>query len=271
MANKYMISLPVRLHDYTPINNKFELDCYEFHLSFGEVLNQTLDAKNYHQTKKYSIHLPDYISSIDLINPFSANEDIAKQSIIILDKVAKFASDLQRYTSHEVPIIGSFSVSHLPKEDFYQRCSELVDSFKTKSCVLYPQWLPPIAWYFGGSVELDLFNSEQDIKYLEKHNLRICFDVCHFLMCLRAGIVKDSSFNRLLNLSGHLHIADSSGIDGEGRQIGEGDKENTKYLLAALKQPKLIKVLEVWQGHLESYKGFQEAVELSLRLLSNNP
>lgn len=270
MANKYMISLPVRLHDYIPINNKFELNCYEFHLSFGEVLNQPLIAKSYHHTKKYSIHLPDYISSTDLIDPFSENEDIAKQSIKILDKVANFALDLQHHTSTEVPIVGSFSVSHLPKDDFYQRCSELVDSFKIKSCFLYPQWLPPIAWYFGGSVELDLFNSEQDIRHLEKHNLRICFDVCHFLMCLRAGIVKDSSFNRLLNLSGHLHIADSSGIDGEGIQIGKGDKENTKYLLAALKQPKLIKVLEVWQGHLENYKGFHEAVELSLGLVSNS-
>lgn len=269
MANKYIISLPVRLHDYTPINNKFGLNCYEFHLSFGEVLNQQLAAKNYHPTKKYSIHLPDYISSTHLIDPFSENEDIANQSITILDKVANFASDLQQHTSSEVPIVGSFSVSHLPKEDFYQRCSALVDSFKTKSCSLYPQWLPPIAWYFGGSVDLTLFNSDEDIFHLEKQNLRICFDVCHFLMCLRAGTVGDSSFNRLLNLSGHLHIADSLGIDGEGIQIGKGDKENLKYLLAALKQPNLIKVLEVWQGHLENYKGFHEAVESSLRLLSN--
>ena len=30
------------------------------------------------------------------------------------------------------------------------------------------------AWYFGGTMKLDVFNSEMYIKLIEKYNLKIC-------------------------------------------------------------------------------------------------
>ena len=57
----------------------------------------------------------------------------------------------------------------------------------------------------------------------------------------------------------HLHLADAKSFDGEGFQVGLGDPENLPLLLNAMRLP-LPKVIEVWQGHLNLYQGFQEAL-----------
>ena len=36
--------------------------------------------------------------------------------------------------------------------------------------------------YFGGTMKLDVFNSEMYIKLIEKYNLKICLDVCHVIL-----------------------------------------------------------------------------------------
>ena len=37
-----------------------------------------------------------------------------------------------------------------------------------------PQWLPPIAWYFGGSVSLQAMNNVRDAELLIQHDLPLC-------------------------------------------------------------------------------------------------
>ena len=60
----------------------------------------------------------------------------------------------------------------------------------------------------------------------------------------------------LIDFSKHLHVSDSIGEDGEGVEFGKGQLENLKNILL-LDQ---IKVLEVWQGHLNNFTGFSEAL-----------
>ena len=128
------------------------------------------------------------------------------------------------------------------------------------------QLLPPIAWYFGGSVALNVFNSEEDLKWLKIFSLNICLDICHFGMCLAGNFVSKYNFEELFELTNHIHLADSVGIDGEGIQIGQGDSINRYFLKRSLASSHT-KVLEVWQGHLNSYKGFHEAIKYSLDLI----
>ena len=74
-------------------------------------------------------------------------------SIKILDDIKIIAKQIEDITSKEVVIVGSFSAYNSIKE-FYNSISNLVDNFKSDNLKLLPQWLPPIAWYFGGSVKL---------------------------------------------------------------------------------------------------------------------
>ena len=64
---------------------------------------------------------------------------------------------------------------------------------------------------------------------------------------------------KLRPLIGHMHIAHASGIDGEGLTFGHGDAENIELFTRALDFDRL-KVIEVWQGHLDQGAGFQMAL-----------
>ena len=56
-----------------------------------------------------------------------------------------------------------------------------------------------------------------------------------------------------------MHIADAIGVDGEGLAIGSGDAENLPLIKKSLNYD-CIKVIEVWQGHLNNGAGFREAL-----------
>ena len=40
--------------------------------------------------------------------------------------------------------------------------------------ILLPQWLPSIAWYFGGSVELEVFCDDRAVEKILEYNFPIC-------------------------------------------------------------------------------------------------
>lgn len=68
-----------------------------------------------------------------------------------------------------------------------------------------------------------------------------------------------SLMGELSSLVGHLHIADAAGIDGEGLAIGEGEPENLELFEKAFEFD-CLKVIEVWQGHLDQGAGFRKAL-----------
>lgn len=254
-AIKNNLSLPVRLHDFEFIHKKFNIKNYEFHLSFLEVLNCSLDTKNYPNDISFSVHLPSYIDENNIFDPFSRNEYIRTKSNKILEKIYKFSSKLQHLSSRCVPIIGNFSFLDYEPLVFYEKCKKLLSLYREKDCLILPQWLPPFAWYFGGSKSLQVFNKKKDIELIKKFSIPICLDVSHFCMGFASNVLDIRDFEELIDLSAHIHLADSKGTDGEGIQIGKGDKKNKIILEKALNSSK-VKVIEVWQGHLNECEGF---------------
>jgi sialic acid synthase SpsE/sugar phosphate isomerase/epimerase len=253
------LSLPVRLHDQKCIEELFPIRAFELHLSFGEILSD-IDVSLLNRKNKYSIHLPDYINSTQLMDPFSKGDDQRKDSIKILDRTVDLAEMLQNYTGVNVPIVGSFSVIHNDRDTFFEEHSELLKSYFSRGIEVIPQWLPPIAWYFGGSVSLHTMNEVIDADYLIKHKLGVCLDICH--MILGRNFFNFSAIDLMQNLDElvrHVHIADAVGIDGEGLAIGEGEKDNLSLIEKSLEYD-CIKVIEVWQGHFDNGAGFRKAL-----------
>jgi sialic acid synthase SpsE len=266
-ANKNLLSLPVRVHDFYNVHKKFNIKNYEFHLSFNEILNKKYLDINYPKECTYSIHLPDYIDSNNLIDPFSEDSYIKELSIRLIENTKEFAKILNDLTGKCVNIVGSFSLCNHSKEIFYIKIKEMCDEFSDSQVKLLPQWLPPVAWYFGGSVDMNIFCSTEDVSFLKENKIDICFDLCHYFMGLSANLVSETDFYDLLTLAKHLHIADSIGIDGEGIQIGQGDSRNRKFISEGLSTNNT-KVLEVWQGHLNNFDGFYNSISNSLNFLS---
>ena len=61
----------------------------------------------------------------------------------------------------------------------------------------------------------------------------------------------------------HVHLASASGIDGEGESISNLLEESNE-LLERMLSLNCYKVIEIWQGHLNNYSGFEN----ELRILS---
>jgi sialic acid synthase SpsE/sugar phosphate isomerase/epimerase len=259
-CNQLSISLPVRLHDYKAISEEFALENYELHLSYGEI-EKLHEFKPLQSSHKFSIHLPDYLNSNELINPFSENERVRNESRIVFSKVSDFAEGLLNDNQKEVVLVSSLSIIDTNSKDFYLQCKELQDVFSSRGLTLCFQWLPPFAWYFGGSEPLHAFNRIEDLDLIVANQLNICLDTSHLLMGANFfNFSPELVLERLHNQIKHFHLADARGFDGEGYHLGEGEASHLDFLLGVISRPET-KVVEVWQGHLNMYSGFHKALE----------
>ncbi len=258
-ARRKKLSLPVRFHDFEALSTRIPLGSYEFHLTFGDV-ERSIDINAFDKANRYSVHLPDYVSPTLLMDPFAPDEGQRKASQHVLERTIAFAKALQNRTGRNVPIVGSFSVVHGSLDTFFDQHAELAEIYRDEGLSLLPQWLPPIAWYFGGAARLDAMNNVADVVHIKKRRLPICMDVCHLCMGDKVFDFKAVDVvNELAPYTRHVHIADASGYDGEGMPFGEGDPENHAAIAAAMALD-CIKVIEVWQGHLHGGAGFAKAV-----------
>ena len=115
------------------------------------------------------------------------------------------------------------------------------------------------AWYFGGSVKLNLFNSLTDIEYISRHNLKICLDVSHLVMAASFYSADWKIwYNKLKDFSDHIHISDAGDSSSEGLMIGDGLIGNFSEILSLKK----VKIIECWQGHMNGGEGFKKSLEI---------
>ncbi|CAN2170206.1 SpsE Sialic acid synthase [Candidatus Nanopelagicaceae bacterium] len=267
-ANKIGISIPVRLADYQEIKSQIPVGAYEFHLSYKEVASD-LETFVIDGHDKFSVHLPDYINSTTLIDPFSPNRVIQESSINCIKRVCDFAQRLAEETQNSVPIVASLAGIGLSREEFYPKVKSLFGSFSTDAAILSLQWLPPYAWYFGGSIELGIVNQVEDVAWINRFELPITLDTSHLLLGQAASkLIPNQIVEGIEDKIIHWHISDASGIDGEGLPIGAGGPENEKFISEVLLKPHL-KVLEVWQGHFNEFEGFKVAVNKVHQILGN--
>lgn len=258
-AKKHNISIPVRVHDYTQIRKELPVANFELHLSYLEV-NELTDLDFIKSEDKISLHLPDYINSSFLIDPFSPVEIQLRLSLNLLKKVEKLVVEYQEKTGNAIMVVGSFSNIWDNREAFYNNHSELVKSLSNRGMNLCLQWLPPFAWYFGGSTKIFVLNQEQDIEEIIKRSIPICLDTSHMLLGANFfGFDPQDLLSKLLPQIVHSHIADAIGFDGEGMQFGTSTKSNNDFIMNILNL-ETTKVIEVWQGHVNNGRGFKDAL-----------
>ena len=260
------ISLPFRFHDAIAMHKNFPTKYNEWHLSYDEVkmyykkkikIEEFIDKR-----REYTLHLPDYINKNNLLDPFSNNIVIRKESFNVIYTTIKIAKQINELTKKKIKIVGSFSQINDNKKITLDRIFNLTDRLNNDQFEILPQWLPKIAWYFGGAQKIDIFNDHEDIRYLKKYNKKICLDISHLI--LSANYENNNWirwYEELINYSNHLHLSDAKGIDGEGIDFGKGELKNFNFIL----NNKNVKVLEVWQGHLHNGFKFYNAINLLVK------
>ncbi|TYC63415.1 TIM barrel protein [Rhodobacterales bacterium] len=257
------LSIPIRLHDAAILQSRFPILNNELHLSFQEVasFNDAMEENlaRLDLTRQYSIHIPDYIDSKTLIDPLSGEAEIRQGSDRMIATCVDLALELETRTGAAVPVVGSFS-RLLPdgKRATYTRLQDFLESAgKARGIPIYPQWLPRIAWYFGGADVLDMFCGADDIDIVREIGMELCLDLSHLILSANYAKVDWRVWcDALMPLARHLHIADAVGIDGEGIEFGKGDLGDPSIYIDAPGR----KVLEVWQGHLSEGDGFENAI-----------
>ena len=263
-ANKQKISIPVRLHDFDLFKNKFKTSFFEFHFSYKEIFHlsktgfsELLDK--IHPDYTISIHLPDYINKDNLIDPFSTDMTVFEKSNSIINTCTSLANKIQSKTKKECLLLGSFSVNSFDtKSEFYLRFKSFLDSYKSQSVLIIAQWLPKKAWYFGGTIEVDLFCSEEDIEFCLEYDIPICLDIAHLILSANY-YNKDWKvwYYKLLKNCKHIHLSDAEGTDGEGVKFGLGDLHSENEILNL----NCVKVLEIWEGHLNQGEEFENGLK----------
>ena len=258
-AKDALIGLPVRLHDYYSVRSKFGVGNYEFHLSFSEVLSGDLNKilNDMSSEENFSIHLPDYIPGNHLLDPISRDNNIKEVSRQVIDKVNIFSNAIENKIGKKVNIVGSFSKTH--NQDRITNLNEIFEYLISSNVNILPQWLPVHAWYFGGIVQLNLFNSSEDISFIKKNNLSICLDFSHLVMA--ASFYNESWkswYKELKPCAEHIHISDASDSKSEGLMFGDGIIGDFSEILQIQK----MKIIECWQGHINEGEGFKESLEI---------
>ncbi len=265
--------VPVRYHDFSEYNDKISPDIYEFHLSYSDLDLNIDDFLSGEYECGFVVHAPELFSGSRLMDLASPDEEYRQYSVRQTQRVINITRSLKKYFPvTECPMIvaniGGFTMDELLPSDqldsYYQRFSESLSLLDMDGIELIPQTMAPFPWHFGGQRYQNLFvHADECIYWCKKLNLRMCFDISHSrLMSNHFGIDFYEFAEKIAPITGHLHLGDASGVNGEGLQIGEGDIDFTRLSDILNKQcPDASFIPEIWQGHKNGGEGFWIALE----------
>jgi len=265
--------VPVRYHDFAEYKSKIQPDIVEFHLSYSDLDLNLDDFFSGQYNCGFVVHAPELFSGSRLMDLASPDLEYRKFSIAETQRVINITRALKRYfPATERPMIvanvGGFTMdkllhgSELP--NYYERFSKSLTCLDMDGVELIPQTMAPFPWHFGGQRYQNIFvHAEEIVYWCNKLNLRMCFDISHSrLMCNHFGLDFYEFSEMIAPITGHLHLGDALGVNGEGLQIGEGDVDFTRLALILEKLcPKASFIPEIWQGHKNGGEGFWIALE----------
>jgi N-acetylneuraminate synthase len=266
--------IPARFHDVDRLLSLTSPDFIEFHLSYKDLEAEIDTLFEAPLSIDFTVHTPELFAGDHILDLCSPDEQYRKHSIAELQRVIDLTRRLRQWfpaTTRPFVItnMGGFSMhAHIPalqRGPLYERMAESLAELDLDGVELLPQTMPPFPWHFGGQRYHNLFMDPQEIAdFCRKHDMRVCLDVSHSkLACTHFKW----SFAEFLAVTGpytaHLHIADASGVDGEGLQIGEGEID-FKAMADLLREyaPEAWFIPEVWQGHKNDGEGFWKGLHL---------
>jgi sialic acid synthase SpsE/sugar phosphate isomerase/epimerase len=265
--------VPVRYHDFKSILEKTNPDLLEFHLSYKDLDEKLEDYFSEEYDMDFVVHMPELFAGDHLLDLCSFNEEYRQHSINEMQRVINITRDLKKYfkkstTPMIVTNMGGFTKDQPLKpeerEVYYELIEKSLSQLDTEGVEIIPQTMPPFPWHFGGQRYQNLFMDPEDtLAFCQKNNLRVCFDISHSkLACNHFGWSFKEFVQSIGPITGHLHIVDAKGVDGEGLQIGEGDIDFVA-LAKDLKEyaPQALFIPEIWQGHKNDGEGFWIALE----------
>lgn len=257
--------LKARFHDLVEVLEK-DPPLVELHFSEADLDYEFAPPPNPYRQRLF-VHAPEFADA-RLLDLCSVDDEARAWAIGLIQRTIDKAIELQPYFSGPPSVvihIGGMSMDgDLERTDhLLQRAVASLQRLDHKGAVLLPENLPPRPWYLGGQWFQHVFvRAEEMIDLCRELGLGMTLDLSHAqLYCNTSGERLEDYVKRCLPYTRHLHIADASGIDGEGLQIGEGVID-WEVILGLLSKSDLTWVPEVWSGHLQGGDGFAKAINL---------
>jgi sialic acid synthase SpsE/sugar phosphate isomerase/epimerase len=270
---KRPFGIPVRYHDLHTLGSASNFDLLEFHLSYQDLQE---DIEKYLVDPldiDLVVHSPELFAGdhiMDLCSPSAAYRIL---SIENLRKVVEITRKLrEKFTRSERPRLiinaGGFSMDK-PLDGFerkqrYEMILESLSKIDLEGVEVIPQTMPPFPWHFGGQRFHNLFiDPDETTDFCIRNGFRVCLDVSHSKLACNFQKWSFTAFiEKVGPHSAHLHIADASGIDGEGLQIDEGEIDLVAMGRSLAKSaPGVSFIPEIWQGHKNHGEGFWKALD----------
>ena len=265
--------VPVRYHDFKAILAKTSPDLLEFHLSYKDMEEDIHKYLDQVYDLDLVVHSPELFAGDHVMDLCSEDEAYRQRSIQELQKVINITRDLKPLFSRAsrpciVVNVGGFTsdapLSAAQRSPLYHLLVKSLAAVDAEGVEIIPQTMPPFPWHFGGQRFHNLFVGPEDIvEFCQQNNYRVCLDVSHSkLACNKHKWSFKTFLEQVGPYTAHLHIADASGVDGEGLQIGEGEIDfSAMYEALAQTAPTATFIPEIWQGHKNDGEGFWNALD----------
>ncbi len=260
----------VRFRDAAAMIGQLKPPLVEFHLNDRDLdeADALLAGLPQFSGIRLAVHCPEYYHGklLDLCAP---DEELRRWSVDIVRRAAELARRLhEKFPDSPEPFLvvhpGAASF-----DGFVEDRGPLAEAFAKSVADLLPlpgvaalfENLPPYPWYFGGQWYGNYFCDAAEIaEACQRLGIRICLDVSHAqLWCAHAGASLADFIGTVRPFADYLHVADATGVDGEGIQIGEGDID-WPAILPLLLELNVPMLAEIWLGHSHGGQGFAVAL-----------
>lgn len=259
--------IPVRYHDLQAMRMQSNMDLLEIHLSYKDM---ELDFRKFIPAPLdlgLVVHAPELFAGDHTLDLCAEDEAYRQHSIAEMQRVIDLTRQLAGMFPRTprpciVTNVGGFThTAHLPAEALpprYARLEQSLARLDREGVEIIPQTMPPFPWHFGGQQFHNLFvDADTIVAFCRRNGMRICLDVSHSkLACNHHGESFSEFTRKVLPYTAHMHLADASGVDGEGLQIGTGEvdwREFFRLVAASGQRPSFIP--EIWQGHKNGGQG----------------
>ncbi|MCK4322972.1 MAG: N-acetylneuraminate synthase family protein [Armatimonadetes bacterium] len=246
----------------------WEPNLLEFHLTDQDLDNLPEQLGEFES--ELAVHAPEYYHG-ELLDLCSSDESVCQAGLSLVAKTCEVARQLVRHFPNQtepVKVIvhaGGMSYEE-PLADNSALIARLASSMEVlrreEGVELLLENLPPFPWYFGGQWYGNAFIDATEIAdFCQTYGGRICFDLSHaFLSCNHTGADIIDFIKTVKPWIAHLHIADSSGTDGEALQIGTGETDFSAVMTELADVDAAI-IPEIWFGHQRDGEPFLIALQ----------